>query len=79
MKILIAAIAMLLCALCIVPPALAAPAVTARDLPPGLQIPDAARPGPSFDVDRATQAYLDLLSAGQRASSRSVQPLSCSA
>ena len=33
-----------------------------RDLPPGLQIPAAARPGPGFDVDQATQAYLDLLS-----------------
>ncbi len=40
-----------------------------RDLPPGLQIPDAARPGPNFDVDRATAAYLDLLSPEQRASS----------
>jgi STE24 endopeptidase len=37
-----------------------------RDLPPGLQIPDAARPGPNLDVDRATQAYLDLLSPEQR-------------
>jgi STE24 endopeptidase len=40
-----------------------------RDLPPGLQIPDAARPGPAFDVDRATEAYLNLLSPEQRASS----------
>lgn len=40
-----------------------------RDLPPGLQIPDAARPGPAFDVDRATAAYLDLLSPEQRAKS----------
>ena len=40
-----------------------------RDLPPGLQIPDAARPGPGFDVDRATEAYLNLLSPEQRASS----------
>src|SRR5689334_12507099 len=39
----------------------------ARDLPPGLQIPDAARPGPQFDVDRATEAYLNLLSPEQRA------------
>ena len=37
-----------------------------RDLPPGLQIPDAAQTGPSFDVDRATQAYLNLLSPQQR-------------
>ena len=37
-----------------------------RDLPPGLTIPDAARPGPGFDVDRATEAYLNLLSPEQR-------------
>ncbi len=41
----------------------------ARDLPPGLQIPDAARPGANFDVDRATDAYLNLLSPAQRQSS----------
>ena len=40
-----------------------------RDFPPGLQIPDAAKPGPDFDVDRATQAYLDLLTPEQRAQS----------
>lgn len=40
-----------------------------RDFPPGLQIPDAARPGPGFDVERATQAYLDLLTPEQRAKS----------
>lgn len=46
----------------------AAPAAQSlvRDLPPGLQIPAAAQPGPSFDVDAATQAYLDLLSPQQR-------------
>jgi STE24 endopeptidase len=38
----------------------------ARDLPPGLQIPNAAQPGPQFDVDKATEAYLDLLSPEQR-------------
>ena len=38
-----------------------------RDLPPGLAIPDAARPGPGFDVDRATEAYIGLLSPEQRA------------
>ena len=37
-----------------------------RDLPPGLQIPDAARPGPAFDVDKATEAYLALLTPEQR-------------
>jgi STE24 endopeptidase len=40
-----------------------------RDLPAGLQIPDAARPGPNFDVDRATESYIDLLSPEQRAKS----------
>ena len=40
-----------------------------RDLPPGLQIPDAARPGPNFNVDSATDAYLNLLSPEQRAQS----------
>jgi len=43
----------------------------ARDLPPGLQIPDAARPGPAFDVDKATDAYLNLLSPEQRQLSNS--------
>jgi STE24 endopeptidase len=38
----------------------------ARELPPGLQIPAAAQPGPGFDVEKATQAYLDLLSPEQR-------------
>ncbi len=28
-------------------------------LPPGVQIPDAAQPGPQFDVDRATRAYFE--------------------
>ena len=37
-----------------------------RDLPAGLAIPAAARPGPSFDVDRATDAYLALLTPEQR-------------
>jgi STE24 endopeptidase len=38
-------------------------------LPPGVQVPDAAHPGPDFDVDRATEAYLALLSPEQRARS----------
>ena len=37
-----------------------------RDLPPGLQIPAAAQPGPAFDVDQATAAYIGLLSPEQR-------------
>ena len=43
----------------------AEPAVV-RDFPPGLQIPDAARPGSGFDADKATEAYLALLSPEQR-------------
>jgi STE24 endopeptidase len=41
------------------------------DLAPGLIVPDAARPGPDFDVDAATQAYIDLLSPEQRMQSDS--------
>ncbi|MEO8742849.1 MAG: M48 family metallopeptidase [Lysobacteraceae bacterium] len=41
------------------------PTIT-RDFPPGLQIPDAARPGPNFNADKATEAYLNLLSPEQR-------------
>lgn len=53
---------------CFALPVQAAPdAPGAREFPPGLQIPEAARTGPDFDVDRATQAYLDLLTPEQRA------------
>ena len=41
-------------------------ATIVRDLPPGLQIPAAAQPGPGFDADQATAAYLGLLSPQQR-------------
>jgi STE24 endopeptidase len=41
----------------------------ARDLPPGLHVPAAAQPGPQFDVERATEAWLALLSPEQRAQS----------
>lgn len=41
----------------------------ARELPPGLIVPEAAKPGPDFDVDKATQSYIDLLSPQQRAQS----------
>jgi STE24 endopeptidase len=37
-----------------------------RDFPPGLPIPDLARPGPAFDVDKATESYLALLTPEQR-------------
>ena len=38
-----------------------------RDLPPGLTVPPGAQPGPGFDVERATEAWLGLLSPEQRA------------
>src|SRR5436190_3444961 len=38
-----------------------------RDLPPGLHVPADARPGPGFDIERATEAWLGLLSPEQRA------------
>jgi STE24 endopeptidase len=38
----------------------------ARDLPPGLSIPTAAQTGPGFDVDKATEAYIGLLTPQQR-------------
>jgi STE24 endopeptidase len=56
--------------LCLAGSALAAQPI-ARDLPPGLQIPAAAQPGPNFDVDKATEAYLELLSPEQRKLSNS--------
>ncbi|MFT3790798.1 MAG: M48 family metallopeptidase [Rudaea sp.] len=69
MKTLLIIVCIALCALLVSDWALAEPAQgasLARDLPPGLQIPDAAKPGPNFDIERATQAYLDLLSPEQR-------------
>jgi STE24 endopeptidase len=51
----------------------AAPATTVttteRDFPPGLVIPPEAMPGPDFDAERATQAYLALMTPEQRAKS----------
>ncbi len=44
-------------------------APSARELPPGLIVPAASQPGPNFDVDQATAAYIDLLSTEQRAQS----------
>jgi STE24 endopeptidase len=40
-----------------------------RELPPGLIIPDAARPGSEFNVDKATDAYLNVLNSAQKAKS----------
>lgn len=45
----------------------AAPIV--RELPPGLHVPADAQPGPQFDVDRATAAWLGQLSPEQRSQS----------
>jgi STE24 endopeptidase len=41
----------------------------ARELPPGLIVTEAAKPGPGFDVDKATESYIALLSPTQRAQS----------
>src|ERR1700682_2491056 len=41
-------------------------AAIVRDLPPGLHVPEQAIAGPTFDVDRATAAWLDALSPEQR-------------
>ncbi len=41
----------------------------ARELPAGLIVPEAAQPGPGFDVDKATESYIALLSPEQRAQS----------
>ncbi|MBP7370453.1 MAG: M48 family metallopeptidase [Arenimonas sp.] len=41
----------------------------ARELPAGLIVPDAAKPGANFDVDKATESYIALLSPEQRAQS----------
>ena len=40
-----------------------------HELPAGLRVPADAQPGPQFDVDRATAAWLALLSPEQRADS----------
>jgi STE24 endopeptidase len=63
----------LILALCLFSGALAAQAPSAapgeRELPAGLIVPEAAKPGPEFDVDKATQSYIDLLTPEQRAQS----------
>ena len=46
--------------------AICADAAVVRDFPPGLHVPEQAMPGPAFDVDRATAAWLDTLSPEQR-------------
>lgn len=58
----------LLLLVCLAPAAQAQDAAEtlSRELPPGLIVPDAAKPGPAFDVDKATAAYVGLLSEAQR-------------
>ena len=41
----------------------------ARELPTGLIVPEASQPGVGFDVDKATESYIALLSPEQRAQS----------
>jgi STE24 endopeptidase len=48
-----------------------ADAPIARDLPPGLHVPEGAMPGPGFDAEKATEAWLAILSPEQRALSDS--------
>ena len=43
-----------------------APAQDRPFTPPGVIVPDAAIPGPNFDVDKATEAYIALLTPEQR-------------
>jgi len=50
----------------VLPALAAADAARAAEFPPGLQIPAPAQPAADFDVDRATKAYLDLLTPQQR-------------
>ena len=40
-----------------------------KELPPGLIVPEAAKPSPTFNAERATEAYLSVLSDEQRARS----------
>jgi STE24 endopeptidase len=44
-------------------------APVAPEFPPGLQVPAEARPGPAFNADKATAAYIALLTPEQRARS----------
>jgi STE24 endopeptidase len=44
----------------------AADSTIVRDFPPGPRVPEQAAAGPGFDVDRATAAWLNILSPEQR-------------
>lgn len=67
-RLLAAASLCLACLLGTAPGAAAAPGAD-RALPPGMSVPAAAQPGPGFDVARATEAWLGLLSPEQQARS----------
>ena len=60
--------ALLVLLMCLCPQVTPA-ADVAPELPPGTFVPDGAQPGPGFDVEKATQAYLAMLSPEQRARS----------
>ena len=62
-------LALLVCTLAVLCTGAALAADVTPELPPGTYVPDAARPGPGFDVERATEAYLALLTPEQRARS----------
>jgi Zn-dependent protease with chaperone function len=66
MRAIVRGFLVLVLVLAVFPAVVQAASSVVRDLPPGLQVPDAAKPGPSFDVDRATEAYLALLTPEQR-------------
>jgi STE24 endopeptidase len=60
------AIALLVFLALVAGPAAAQDTAAQRELPAGLVVPPAAQPGPEFDVGRATDAYVALLSPEQR-------------
>lgn len=62
-------IVLVLACFLLAPAVLAADALPSGELPPGMHVPAAAQPGPGFDVDRATEAWLSLLTPEQQARS----------
>ncbi len=65
MRAIVRGFVLLVLLLAVLPVAEAASTIV-RELPPGLQVPDAAKASPAFDVDRATESYLELLTPEQR-------------
>jgi STE24 endopeptidase len=60
---------MVICALVALAQIAEAAQTVMHEFPPGLVVPPDAALTPDFNVERATQAYLDLLSPAQRARS----------